>query len=104
VVDEFLMNYVAEKEKLGQPMTAILGKHKTVTNEIGKEYVSRIMAEFIVHKIFKEGGFIGKYLSQAAIKSLPEEQLKYLKLQHEHPWKFCYSVILNVPAPDFYEM
>ncbi|MBC7381882.1 MAG: hypothetical protein H7296_02685 [Bacteroidia bacterium] len=104
VVDEFLMNYVADKEKLVSPMMTSIGKHKNVTNEIGQEYVNRIMAEFLVHKIFKEGGYIGKYLKQTAIKSLPEAQLQYLEFQHEHPWRFSYSVILNEPAPDFYKM
>ena len=48
--------------------------------------------------------YIDKYLNQAAIKSLPEGQLHYLELQSKNPWRFSYSVILNDPSPDFYEM
>jgi len=52
----------------------------------------------------KEGGHIEKILGHPALRQLKREEINFLLKQAEHPWRFSFSVITNVPAEDFYVM
>jgi hypothetical protein len=104
VVDEFLMNYAAHKEGMVKEMDRSLARFKGVTRKLQPRWINLIKAQYIVHRIFREGGLLKKYLHHAAVKALPEEQQIFLQLQIGVPWRYSYSVITANPETDFYEM
>ncbi len=104
VVDEFLLYYAAERDKLDQEMDKRLARYKHITSKIQKEWERMIKAQYITHRIFKEGGLINKYLNHSAIKQRPTEEINYLKQAAAYPWRFSFSIIKNNPTGDFYEM
>lgn len=104
VIDEFLIYYAADKEKLDQKMFARIKKYGTTVREIEDSYINFLNSEFIAHEIFKSGGYIGKYLNHKEIKSLPEAQYKFLQFQFENPWRFSFAEVKSRPADNFFEM
>lgn len=104
VIDEFLIHYVAEKEKLEQKMFAHIKKYNSTAREIEDSYINFLNSEFIAHEIFKKDGYIGKYLNHKEIKSLPDAQYKFLQFQFEYSWRFSFAEVKSRPADNFFEM
>ncbi len=104
VVDEFLLYYAAERDKLDKEMDKRQARYRHITSRIQKEWERMIKAQYIAHRIFKAGGLISKYLNHSAIKQLPPEEINFLKQAAVYPWRFSFSIIKNNPAEDFYEM
>jgi hypothetical protein len=103
VIDDFLMQYAAEKEGYGKHLKYDFDRFKHVTQKT-EQYNSFIKAEIIVSKIFTKNGLLKKYLNHSAVKKLPAEQYEFLQMQSQVPWKFSYSVILENPSENYYEM
>lgn len=104
VIDNFLMNYAAEKEKLPQVIFQQLKKYKHVVAEFEQEHVNRWNAEFIIHHVFKKGGAIRKLLNHAEVKRLPLEHYNYLVEQSLQPWRFSFCFIIDNPADGVFKM
>ncbi len=104
VIDEFMLYYAADKDKLHQIILGQVKKYKEITQNIGQETTNKLIAQYIAHKVFKETGLIKKYLNHSAVKNLIPAEYAFLEAQAKMAWKYRFSVITGNPAPDFYEM
>ena len=104
VIDEFLIYYAAVQYKLDRTMTEAFSAYRHVTNEFEKEWVNRLKAQYLAHQIFKSGGLIRKILPHAELKKLSPTEMDFLEQNARQPWRFCFSRIIEKPAPDFFEM
>ncbi|MCF8254751.1 MAG: hypothetical protein K9I36_13550 [Bacteroidia bacterium] len=104
VIDEFILYYAADKDKLHQIILGHLKKYKEIIQEIGQETTNKLIAQYMAHRVFKENGLIKKYLNHSAIKNLIPTEYAFLEEESKSAWKYRYSVIVGNPAPDFYEM
>ncbi|MDD4644556.1 MAG: hypothetical protein PHY99_01045 [Bacteroidales bacterium] len=104
VIDEFLIYYAAVQYKLDRAMTEAFSAYRHVTNEFEKEWVNRLKTQYLAHQIFKSGGLIRKMLPHAELKKLSPTEMDFLEQNARQPWRFCFSMIIENPAPDFFEM
>lgn len=104
LVDENLIYYAADRDGLDGEMDRKLSPYKHITSKFDPSWLRLLKSQYIAHRLFKAGGLIQKYLNHSAIKMLPAEDREYLEFQHRHPWRFSFSMILENPAPNFYEM
>lgn len=104
LVDEFLIYYAAQREKLDREMDQRLARYRHITRKFQQSWVNMLKAQYIAHRIFKEVGLIKKYLNHSELQRLDGAGRNYIEHQSTHPWRFSFSVITNVPAEDFYEM
>jgi len=104
VIDEFLLYYAAKRDKLDREFETRISRFRDIEREMPSNWKGLIKAQFIGHRIFKEGGLINKYLNHTAIKELGKEEQNYLKKMANHHWRFSFSEVSDNPAPDFYEM
>ncbi|HYF69931.1 MAG TPA: hypothetical protein VD884_17440 [Ohtaekwangia sp.] len=104
VVDDFIMNYAAGKDGVGREVEAQLKKYRHVDLRFQSSLANMLKAQYIIHKVFKKGGLINKYINQAEIKRRPAEEQTFLHHQLNNPWRFSFSKIVGSPAQDFYKM
>ena len=104
VIDEFLIYYAAGRNNLEHEMNQKFEAFKHITRKFQKEWLNRLKAQYIAHKIFKKEGLIKSFFNHAALKKLKPEEMKYLEFQAEHPWRFSFSSINGNPAENFYMM
>ncbi len=104
VIDEFLIYYAANRDKLERDMNQRFAAYSHVTRKLKKEWVNLLKSQYIVHKIFRKEGLIKKYLNHTALKQLGRKGMSYLEQQATQPWRFSFSVIANQPAKDFFIM
>ncbi len=104
VVDDFLMYYVAQREGLEREMDQRLARFRKVIKGFQQSWINLIKAQYVCHRIFKKDGFIKKYSTHAAVKTLTTEERNYIEQQSVVPWRYSYSVITANPETDFYEM
>lgn len=104
IIDKFLIYYAADRENFPKEMDALLKKYNANKLNIEESYINFMKSEFIAHRIFRNGGLISKYLQHAQIKKLPAHEYQKLQAQVANPFRFSFSIILNKPSPDFYEM
>jgi len=104
VLDENLLYYAAAKNNLHKTADKLLKTFRQVTRDFESAWINLFKSQYIIHRIFKEGGLIHKYLNHSEIKRLPPEQYEFLQQQAAHPWRFSFSFIADRPAPDFYQM
>jgi len=104
ILDDFLLHYAADKDKLGKEADQRLRTFRHVIQDMDKAWVNLIKSQYIMHRVFKKGGLIHKYLKHAALAQLPEEGRKWLEEQAAIPWKFSFSRIIERPEADFYTM
>jgi hypothetical protein len=104
VIDEFLIYYAAVQYKLDRTVTEAFSAYRHVTNEFEKEWVNRLKAQYLAHQIFKSGGLIRKMLPHAELKKFSPTEMNFLEQHARQPWRFCFSIILENPAKDFFNM
>ncbi|TSA38187.1 MAG: hypothetical protein D4R64_03945 [Porphyromonadaceae bacterium] len=104
VIDEFLLYYAAALYKLDRTMTEAFSAYRHVTKEFEKEWVNRLKAQYLAHKIFKSGGLIRKIITHTELKKLSRSEMDFLEHHARQPWRFCFSIIIENPASDFFNM
>lgn len=104
VIDEFLINYAAQRNNLEYRMNQAFALYKHVNRKFPKELVNRLKSQYLAHNIFREGGLLKSYMKHPALLSLETDKRSYLELQAEHPWTFSFSTIKSNPADSFYIM
>ncbi|MDP3001924.1 MAG: hypothetical protein Q8N38_02200 [Bacteroidales bacterium] len=104
VIDEFLLYYAAEHNNLEHEMGQRFESYKHITHKLQKEWINRLKAQYIAHKVFKKDGLIKSYLNHTALKKLDIKERNYLEFQAEQAWRFSFSVIKNRPAERFFIM
>lgn len=104
VLDNFLIFYAAVRDRVDKEFDLRLAKYKHVANEMSDFWISSVKTQYIAHKIFKSDGLIKKYLNHAAIRQIEPAHLSFIKNISATPWRFSFSVIIDKPAEDFYQM
>ena len=104
VVDDYLIHYAAGHHGLERKMEQQFARFNHVGKQLGKEAVNMLKSQYLAHKIFQKEGLIGKFLKHSALERFTGEERDYLLQQHKLPWRFCFSVIVDEPAKDFYTM
>lgn len=104
VIDEWLIYYAAGKSNLEKQFKKRIQPYSHAAGELKKSDLNMQISQYIAHSVFKEGGLIKKYLNHSQVRLRTPEELAFLEFQAANPWKFCFSVIVDTPAPDFYTM
>jgi hypothetical protein len=104
VIDEFLIHYAADRMNLAPEMEAAIKKYKKAASEIPASYLNFFRSEYIAHRIFKTDGLIHKFLNQSALQRLSQEQIEFLRLKSENPWRFSFAEITSNPDDSFFMM
>lgn len=104
VIDNYLLYYAGENDNLAREFDQRIGVYKHVTRDLEPSMIARLKSQYIVHRVLKKNGLLRKYLNHAEIKRLPPEELEYLSGMLDRPWRFSYSIIVDKPAADFYQM
>jgi hypothetical protein len=104
VIDEFLIYYAAARNKTDKEFDKRLAAFKHIAKELEDSWIGYFKSQYIAHRISRKDGYIGKYLNHSEIKKLGAEELEFLHFQHDHSWRFSYSVINSNPAENFFEM
>ncbi|MCH8569546.1 MAG: hypothetical protein LAT67_14835 [Balneolales bacterium] len=104
VIDKWLLEYSAEKNKLDKLFHKNVRKHKKHFGDFDYELLQAMCAQYMYHCIFKEKGKIKSYLNHTEVKELPQSEYQYLVDLSKYPSRFVFCVISERPAPDFYVM
>ncbi len=104
VVDDFLISYAAGHQGLEKKMEKQFERFSHVGRKMGKEVVNMLKSQYLAHQVFRQEGLLGKFLKHPALGRFKGEEWDYLVQQLKLPWRFCFSVIVDEPAPDFYAM
>lgn len=104
VVDEFLLGYAARHQGLEKKMNQQFARYRHITGKFKKSSVEMFKSQFIIHRVFSEGGLIGKLLMNPALKRFKGEERDFLDQQVQVPWRFSFAEITGEPAKDFFSM
>lgn len=104
VIDNFVMYYGATKDDLARETDSRLKAFRHLTSQFQPSLVNLLTSQYIVYRIFKQDGIIRKYINDADIKRRPAEEQTFLQHQLANPWRFSFSIVLNTPYPNFYNM
>ena len=104
VIDEFLLYYAAAKYHLNRSMTEAFNAYRHITQDFKQEWVNLLKAQYIAHKIFKKGGLVRKLTNHVELNRFNQQEKDFLSKQSQVPWRFCFSKIVDNPAPDFFIM
>lgn len=104
VVDEFLIYYAVERDRVDREVDKRLARYRHITRDLPDSALNFMKSQYIAWKIFRKGGLIKKYRNHQDLAHLTKEEKKYISKQAEHPWKFSFGVIINKPAEHFYRM
>jgi len=104
VVDDYLISYAAGHHGLEKKMEKQFAPYKHVGKKLGKQAVNMLKSQYLAHKVFKDGGLLGKFMKHPALGRFTGRDRDYLDQQLKLPWRFSFSVIVDEPAADFYMM
>ena len=104
VVDDFLISYAAGHQGLEKKIELDFDRFRHVAKQLGKENVNMLKSQYLVHKVFREGGLLGKFMRHPALDRFKGEERDFLAQALKLPWRFCFSVIVDEPSADFYTM
>jgi hypothetical protein len=104
VLDEFLLYYAGEKDKLSAKFDRDLKKYRKAAAKLPQATINMMKSQYIIHKVLKKDGLIHKYLNHSYIKTLPLEQIEFLQNQAQKTWRYSFGNILESPAPDFFNI
>jgi hypothetical protein len=104
IVDEFLIRYAVHHQGLEQKMEQQFTRYRHVTKKFDKGVLGMMKSQYIAHRIFREGGMIGKLMNNPAMKRFRGEEREYLEQQAATPWRFSFSMIKEEPEHEFFRM
>jgi len=104
VIDDFLLYFAADRFNLDREMKKQFSRYRHITGKAPEEWINIMKAQYITHRIFKEGGLINKIETHRALSHLDKQEREFLNFNRKHPWRFSFSIITKNPGEDFYEM
>jgi hypothetical protein len=104
VIDDFIIDYSAAKERLDPEMEALIRKYQNAARELQQAHLNFFKSEYIAHLVFKKDGLIHKFLNHSAFQGLPLEQMEYLRFNSENPWRFSIAEVSSNPEDSFFKM
>jgi hypothetical protein len=99
---KLLVGYVASRDGMEKKMNRKFDRYRHVTKEFEKSWVDMLMSQYLVYRVFRKGGMIGKLLDNPVVRRFTGEERKYLEQQASVPWRFIFSVIVDEPEEDFF--
>jgi hypothetical protein len=79
LIDEFLIYYAGGRNNLEYKMNQAFASYKHVTKDLKKEWINRLKAQYIAHRIFKKDGLIKSLMEHPPIKDLENKSREYLE-------------------------
>ena len=104
VVDDFLLAYAARHHGLEKKMNVQFDRYRHVTSKFERATVQMFKSQFIIHRVFRKGGLIGKFMRNPALERFKGEERDFLEQQASVPWRFSFTEIVEEPAKDFFRM
>lgn len=104
VIDEFLIDYAARKDKLNRKAEKKLARYRHLIREFPEGWREVAITQYIAHQIFKKDGLINRYIHHSGLEHLLEKEMAFLKFYSRHPWRFSFAEISGRPDRDFFEM
>lgn len=104
VVDDFLLNYAARHKGLEKKMNTHFGSYRNVLSRFDKSTVHMFKSQYIIHRVFREGGLINKLIKNPALQRFGGEEQQFLQQPLSVPWRFSVAEITAKPAEDFFTM
>lgn len=101
-IDDFMMHYAASRDNLGKEMELQFKRFHHVMSQLPGDIVNRMKAQYIIHNIFRENGRIRKLINHVEVKRKGAEAQAFFKHQQDHPWRFTFTEMIDMPAPDFH--
>lgn len=102
VNDNFLMNFIADREGMHKKMHLFEKKYKHVIKKLPQEFFGRAMAQYIIGKALQQDGLINKYLNNTEIRSLKVDEKELLEFQIAHPWRYSFASIIEHSHREFF--
>lgn len=104
VVQDFQQIYKAMHHGLQVPMNELFESFAHLDGRMGAEAIQLLKKQYIAHKVFKKGGALNGYLSTPDFQVTPvsKQGRVYLEQQIKLSWRFCFFVIFEEAAADFY--
>ncbi|MBE0643513.1 MAG: hypothetical protein IH600_05495 [Bacteroidetes bacterium] len=103
-VDDFLLNFCADRERLPEAFIREFEPYEHIVRVMPMQWTQMLLSQYIAHRLFRHGGLARKYRTHPAILSRSKNERAYLEAQITHPWRWCFSRVLERPHKDFFEM
>lgn len=104
VIDDFLIYYAAQQDKLNRDGEKKLARCRHITKNLPEGWKNMSITQYTGHRVFRQGGLIKKYINHSGLNHLTDEEMAFLELQKEHPWRFSFAEVTDRPEADFFEM
>lgn len=102
LVDDFIMHYAAGRDNLEKEMQLQFKRCHHITKQFPASVVAQMKAQYIIHKVFKRDGLIKKLINHVEVKGKGPDAVQFFKHQLDNPWRFCFTEMIGMPAPDFH--
>ncbi len=102
VVADFQRLYSALPHLLGKKMEQQFDRFSHVGEQLGEEVMDMLRSQFLAQRVFRQDGLLENYLKDPELQQFRGEERDYLLHQVKLPWRFCFHVIVDEPAVDFY--
>ncbi len=70
VVDDFLLYFAARHQGLEKKMNKQFGWHRDVLQKLDKSTVEMLKSQYVIHRVFRENGLLGKFLEHPGLKHI----------------------------------
>ncbi len=104
LVDDFLIYYCSEREKIDKLFARKLGQFRSVVQEMPEGWPYSLMSQYVAFRLFRKNGFARQYVNHPEILSRSDDERALLSFQIENPWRFVFCSIRSNPARNFFEM
>ncbi len=103
-VDNFLLQYCAERESLESVFAKKLADYRMIVNRMPEGWALWLMTQFVAFRLFRANGYARTYTDHPAIRARNAKEQEFLRQQIDQPWRFGFYSVVDSPNPHFYEM
>lgn len=101
-VDDFMMYYAAGRDNVEKEMEVQFRRFRHITHQFPQSVVNQMKAQYIIHRVLRRDGLIGKYINHATVLRKGPDALKFFKAQLDNPWRFAFTEMIDMVAPHFH--
>ncbi|MFC1585119.1 hypothetical protein ACFL5V_06210 [Fibrobacterota bacterium] len=103
-MDDFLLPMVIKKEGLEKKLAHKLVRYKDVIRKMPPEWPEMILPQYAIHLLFKKDGLAEKYAQLSNVKNSSEDELEYLDIGMQTPWRFSFCRVKDHVEGVLFEM
>ena len=92
LLDEFLLQYCDDRERLTEEVLRMLQPHIEFVKTMPEEWFGYVIGQHIAFRLFREKGFARKYRGHQALRIIKGEQRDWFDFQLDNPWRFCFCL------------